>query len=992
MSVRFIVAAVAGAVVGYFTESPQAGMATFSAIYGVTGFLDPNQKVTGPRLQDLKFPAASYGSPEPYVEGHPRVPGVVVWSIDPKREVANQVTQSSKGGPSVDSTTFTYEVDMRIVISENPGYRWRKCFSNGALIASRADDADAETLASSAETVSWREIRDYTGEDDQMPDPTEEAYVGTGLSPGYVGRSSIVIIGLNCGQSGQLPILTWEITNGNAATVAAKTRLQTYFDNDSTEDISAYAIGPGTLTTTGGGIAPDSGAFHTELDQTCRLVYENAVLGGDNISPVMFEGFVTFNSSENFADMPFIEYVPNTALYSTTFIRLQFYGTLGRVDLGTPASTVTLGTCAGRTHFEVSYGSDGTFRVFFGGVLAFSGSSGVPNTGSIGRLTLGNPVGINNAAFTIDEFAVRFRDGHTASFTPPEHIDPPDGTIATYQLAEPTHEEALQRQWQRAGLDLALLDASAVSDIFVRAMAVTQLTSPRAVMENLAAAGMYEFVETGDGVKVVKRGGAMVRTIAYEDLGAFTGGEAGEPLPRVRGNELEVAEQVSIKYMNVNDDYRDGTETSTRLATGSSIVTVAEVPLGLTGTEAKRLADFAVTDALASIMRVGPVTLTRKHADLESTDVVGLTAKDGSVKRTRIKKRTESPGGLITIEGVEDDASAVNSAAVTSSNYTSTSTVRAFSPVDATFIDGPILHESDNSRGAYVAAKPTGTKFSSYAVLKSPDDVDFSVLGVGYKAAVMGTCSVVPGSWPTRTFNERDSIVCDLGAGTAAGTTRAAILADKSVNSFFIGADGRWMFGQFRDAELISAGVFKLTGLLLGDRGTEHNIGTQVAGDEIILLASGGINRISEDATDLGVLRHYKAVSNGRSVAGTASQPFTEFEVGLKPFAPVYLRADRAGGDITLRWTRRTRLATITAGPMAPIVPLGEETESYSIDIFSDGTYTTVVRTLTGSTPTITYLSADQVADFGSTQATIYAKVYQLSGLVGRGFPLQAAA
>ena len=132
--------------------------ATFSAVYGVTGFLDPNTKVQGPRLSDLRFPAASYGSPIPYVEGHPRVPGIIVWSIDPKREVASTTTQEGKGGPGVDQTTYTYEVDMRIVLCENTGFRPRRCWSNGALIWSAADDADAETLAASAETPSWREL------------------------------------------------------------------------------------------------------------------------------------------------------------------------------------------------------------------------------------------------------------------------------------------------------------------------------------------------------------------------------------------------------------------------------------------------------------------------------------------------------------------------------------------------------------------------------------------------------------------------------------------------------------------------------------------------------------------------------------------------------------------------------------------------------------------------------------------------------------------
>jgi hypothetical protein len=67
---------------------------------------------------------------------------------------------------------------------------------------------------------------------------------------------------------------------------------------------------------------------------------------------------------------------------------------------------------------------------------------------------------------------------------------------------------------------------------------------------------------------------------------------------------------------------------------------------------------------------------------------------------------------------------------------------------------------------------------------------------------------------------------------------------------------------------------------------------------------------------------------------------------------------------------------------------LGESTEAYETDICSDGTYTTVKRTITSTTPTCTYTVANQVTDFGSAQSTIYAKTYQLSSVVGRGYSI----
>ena len=44
-----------------------------------------------------------------------------------------------------------------------------------------------------------------------------------------------------------------------------------------------------------------------------------------------------------------------------------------------------------------------------------------------------------------------------------------------------------------------------------------------------------------------------------------------------------------------------------------------------------------------------------------------------------------------------------------------------------------------------------------------------------------------------------------------------------------------------------------------------------------------------------------------------------------------------------------------------------------------------VARMITVSTPTITYTSAQQVTDFGATQASVTMDVFQLSQRVGRG-------
>jgi hypothetical protein len=83
-----------------------------------------------------------------------------------------------------------------------------------------------------------------------------------------------------------------------------------------------------------------------------------------------------------------------------------------------------------------------------------------------------------------------------------------------------------------------------------------------------------------------------------------------------------------------------------------------------------------------------------------------------------------------------------------------------------------------------------------------------------------------------------------------------------------------------------------------------------------------------------------------------------------------------------MNWVRRSRKD-------------GEFVDYYDaplVEIYSDNTYGVLKRTFSALTsPTGSYTAAQQTTDFGSTQSTVYAIVYQVSDVVGRGFPLKAA-
>jgi hypothetical protein len=87
-------------------------------------------------------------------------------------------------------------------------------------------------------------------------------------------------------------------------------------------------------------------------------------------------------------------------------------------------------------------------------------------------------------------------------------------------------------------------------------------------------------------------------------------------------------------------------------------------------------------------------------------------------------------------------------------------------------------------------------------------------------------------------------------------------------------------------------------------------------------------------------------------------------------------------GNLNLAWRRRTRLNATWRDYVD--APLGEDAESYSIDILSGGG--AVLRTISASTNSAQYTAAQQTTDFGAPQAAIPVNLYQVSSRVGRGY------
>jgi hypothetical protein len=126
-------------------------------------------------------------------------------------------------------------------------------------------------------------------------------------------------------------------------------------------------------------------------------------------------------------------------------------------------------------------------------------------------------------------------------------------------------------------------------------------------------------------------------------------------------------------------------------------------------------------------------------------------------------------------------------------------------------------------------------------------------------------------------------------------------------------APGVWEVLQAGTAELLAPGRYRLTRLLRGQRGTEGAMANPApAGSRVVVLDEAlAVLPIAE--ADIGLPAKWRI--------GPAALPFTDETyvavsftpegAGLRPFSVVHVehpwRKARGPGDLTIRWTRRSR-------------------------------------------------------------------------------------
>lgn len=549
-----------------------------------------------------------------------------------------------------------------------------------------------------------------------------------------------------------------------------------------------------------------------------------------------------------------------------------------------------------------------------------------------------------------------------------------------------TLEEIAEHLCDRVDVEPGDRDFSAFSSEQVRGLHVGQPQSPRQTLETAATPYAADYYETIDGtLKGVYFGGSSVLTVDSDDLGAVegeqstVGGDQGNLAEFSLLDDAQIPRQITVTAFDPSKDHELTAQHAYRMQGFSAGVETVALPMALLPDEIRQAGERLLYQRHVERESV-LLKLPWKYGYLEPTNVIQV-ALNGLTHRLRIAQISGALPGPVEFQCVADQSEVYTQtiAGTGGSGYTSP-TVSV--PVEslAILVDSVMLRDSDNEAGYYAAVVPRGDGTWGGAALYRDRGAGYELVDRFFVPAIAGVTTGSVTSLETNSLDTSATITVDLYGTTA---TLESVTESELVNGANAAVLGDGQIFQFQTATQVGGydNRWTLSNILWSRRGSDHAAGSHASGARFLLL-DGAVQFIQNDLSERGTARNFKAATSGLSLADVAATSFTWDARTLQPLSVVDVAGSRDMSDnLTITWKRRTRLGGHWADSID--VPLGEESESYEIDVMSGAT---VLRTITATSETASYTSAEQTTDGLTPGDPVEVNIYQISALVGRGF------
>ncbi|MFO1122506.1 MAG: glycoside hydrolase/phage tail family protein [Hyphomicrobiales bacterium] len=497
----------------------------------------------------------------------------------------------------------------------------------------------------------------------------------------------------------------------------------------------------------------------------------------------------------------------------------------------------------------------------------------------------------------------------------------------------------------------------------------------------MSARDALEGLLTGLGIDVVESDGRLHfrmrrRAVALPvSVDALVEEEPTAPLFQVtRAQETELPAALRLSYIESGLDYRTAAVEARRLSGRSAGETSLALPAAIEQAVAQQTAEAALHDSWVGRERLS-CGLGLRHAALEPGDI--LVTEQGSFRIEEI-----ADGGWRKIRARSFDSS-IYQPADAPPRAAAVVVVQVYGAPDALVMDLPIASDGADAHAPWLAASASPWP-GTLAVYRGRGSDSYELNRTMTAPATKGRLIDPLAAGPLHVFDRANAFRVKLDSGALAALDESEVLDGGNIAAVGDAATG-WEIVQFAGAELVDADTYRISTLLRGQSGSAPEmLASRAAGSRFVLLNAAVVQpelalqeaglavtwRIGPAAYDAS-RRHVSLTQSGKML-------------GLRPMAPCHSSLRRDGADLIISWTRRTR----TDGDSWDLaeVPLGEDSESYVIEIRSGDT---LKRSAASSQAWYRYAAADITADFGAMPESLGLRIAQVSASYGRGATLE---
>lgn len=531
---------------------------------------------------------------------------------------------------------------------------------------------------------------------------------------------------------------------------------------------------------------------------------------------------------------------------------------------------------------------------------------------------------------------------------------------------------------QRSGVD----GTATFIDDEVLGYAIGVDTTAVAAIIPLSLAYDFDMAEQYGCVRAFRRAVTAHGSIERGELGAVAHDtdEAVDSIVINDRDETDLPRSVSLQYLDPDFDLQVVAQTAQRTDGNTENSTAVEVPLVLTATQARRIAERVLWTRWSERSEA-QFSVCDRYSRVSPGQVM-ILPDAGHLAPYRITRAQRGVNGVIEMSAVYDDAVAYTGSLGGGGVNLPENSVQYPGISSAVMLDAPLLRVEDDFPGFYWAVTSDSRGWRGANFDRSVDGgTSFTTVApIGVRGGIADV-AVALGDGVTSVFDESSTMTVQFRYlnKTIASVTELQVLNGSNV-AWYGPANGQGgEIVQFQNAVLVAPGKYILSRFLRGRLGTEHAVATHGANEVFVLLDSSLIDS-NFPSSDWDTVRKYRAVSVLTDPTVATVRDFTNTGERQRPRSPVHILGTRDGSNnLTITWVRRTR---IPFSGLEAVAPLGETSERYEVDIIVGEV---PVRTIPVTAQTASYSAANQTADGITPGSSVTLKVYQLSEVRGRG-------